>query len=203
MPVYSKQCLVEIQEEMRALYTTEEIECIVSCLRGYKVKFSYQEIIERINKLYPGSRFAKETYNVLMDLYRIGIIGNSFDDKTTPQWSYKGQYTLLIDEPWKMIIHPALRIELSVSTRIDRQREKRDNAQQVYKATVKDIRYRYILVSFKKDGLVEEGYISINNLGVDGIQEGQIGLYYSEGETITVVMKNFNPAYSNWYMQVL
>lgn len=120
MSVYSKQCLVEVREEMRALYTAEEIEHIFNCLQGFKIEFSYEEITGRVNRLYPESIFAKEPYTVLSDMYRIGVIGNISSQDKSPRWEYKGQDRLFIDEPWKIIIHPSLRIELSVSARLDK-----------------------------------------------------------------------------------
>jgi len=113
MPVYSKQCLVEIKEEMRALYTANEIECIINCLHGFKRIFSLDEIKSRFFKLYPNSKISKDIITVLDDLYRIGIIGNISKNKDC--WNYKGQYKLITTDPWEIIIHPALRIELMVS----------------------------------------------------------------------------------------
>ncbi len=120
MHVYSKQCLVEIQEEMRALYTAEEINYIIQCFRGYKTTFSYDEIKERAEKLFPNTFLAEKLVMVLNDLYRIGFIGNYLNKKTATQWVYKENYSLLIDAPWKMIIHPSLNVELSISGRKDK-----------------------------------------------------------------------------------
>lgn len=119
MPVYSKQCLVEVREEMRALYTEQEIEHIFSCLQGYKTVFGYQEIVERAKALYPDGVFARDPYTVMKDMYRVGVVGNIFSSSKTMRWAHKEQYTLFIDDPWKIIIHPALRSELSVSSSID------------------------------------------------------------------------------------
>ncbi|WP_328587802.1 P-loop ATPase, Sll1717 family [Konateibacter massiliensis] len=120
MHVYSKQCLVEVQEEMRALYTAEEIDCIVQCFRGYKTIFSYDEINERVGKLFPNTFLTEKLVTVLNDLYRIGFIGNYLNKDTATQWEYKEKYSLLIDSPWKMIIHPSLNVELSISGRKDK-----------------------------------------------------------------------------------
>lgn len=203
MPIYSKQCLDEIKEEMRALYTAIEIDQIINCLRGYKSCFKYTEIIERARSLYPESRLSDNPYTVLDDLYRIGVIGNIIEGKVTPQWAHKGQYTLMIDEPWQMLIHPALCFELSVSVRIDRRRDQRKNMPNVYNAVVKNIRYKYLLVSFEKDGIIEEGYISINNLGIIGINPGEIDAYFLKGDEVRIVVRDYNPIYSNWFARVI
>lgn len=120
MPAYSKQCLVEIKEEMRALYDANDIDCIFSCLQGFKMFFSYNEISDRAKRLYPNGVFATKTVDVLRDMYRIGVIGNFLYRNQSPRWEYKEQYCLNIDAPWMIIIHHALRIELGVNGRIDR-----------------------------------------------------------------------------------
>lgn len=208
MPVYSKQCLVEVREEMRALYTADEIECIFNCLQGFKVIFSYSEIAERAKKLYPNSTFAKDPYTVLNDMYRIGVIGNILSNDLSPRWEYKEQYSLYIDEPWKIIIHSSLRIELSVSGRIDKHINKRFHLKKsfqnidTYTATVQKIRYRYILVSFEKDGCVQTGYVSMGNLGIPNVKEGLLHTYFRAGDQLKVRIINYDHYYSNWRMCV-
>lgn len=120
MGVYSKQCLVEIQEEMKALYTADEMDKIVQCFRGFRTTFSYGEIKCRVEKLFRDSFISDNLVDVLNDLYRIGFIGNYLNKDMVTQWEYKEYYSLLIDEPWKMIVHPSLNIELSISNRKDK-----------------------------------------------------------------------------------
>ena len=135
--------------------------------------------------------------------YIIIISGNIIEGKMTPQWAHKGQYTLMIDEPWQMLIHPALCFELSVNARIDRKRDQRKNNPNVYNAIVKNIRDKYLLVSFERDGNTEEGYISINNLGIIGINPGEIETYYTRGDKVRIVVRDYNPVYSNWFARIL
>ena len=120
MSVYSKQCLVEIQEEMRALYTADQINTIIQCFRGYKTVFSYEELSLRVSKLFTNTFLNEQLISVLNDLYRIGFIGNYLDNRTGTRWEYKENYSLLIEEPWRMIVHPSLNVELSISGRKDR-----------------------------------------------------------------------------------
>lgn len=214
MPVYSKQCLVEVREEMRALYTAEEIEHIFNCLQGFKIEFSYEEITGRVNRLYPESIFAKEPYTVLSDMYRIGVIGNISSQDKSPRWEYKGQDRLFIDEPWKIIIHPSLRIELSVSARLDKQinRINDQKAQRtrgsfidntIYDVTICEIHYRYVRVKFEKEGNEEAGYISMNSLGIPTVEEGTLREYYDVGDVVKAKITGYNEMYSNWYMRVV
>ena len=215
MPVYSKQCLVEVREEMRALYTAEEIENIFNCLQGFKVMFTFDEIEARAKRLCPNSIFAKETFTVLSDMYRIGVVGNYLSKDQAPKWEYKEQYKLMIDAPWKIIIHPSLRIELSVNSKMDRHIAKIMQKQQtdavpkslpkkrVYSATVEEIRQRYILVSFEMDGEEQSGYISMRKLGIKDLKEGELDTCFSVGETIHAEVTGYNEDFGNWYMRVL
>jgi hypothetical protein len=208
MPVYSEQCLVEVREEMCALYTPEEIENIFGCLQGFKVIFSYDEIRNRAQRLYPDSTFAKNTNAVLTDMYRIGVIGNTCNGNT--RWEYKGQYKLYIDKPWKIIIHRSLRIALSVSVRGDRRfnrsgknRSEEHEERKIYQVEIKDIKYRYLLVTFDKDGCICKGYISMNKCGIQGVKEGELGEYFSKGAILNANLIEYDRYNRNWKMHTV
>lgn len=123
--------------------------------------------MERIKALYPNSDISTDIIGVLNVLYRIGVIGNTMDNEFSQRWEYKEQYNLFIDEPWKMIIHPSLRYELSISRRKDKyfgpnKKSVTCEDYNTYKATIKRISYRYIIVQILKNGEIqEEGYISM------------------------------------------
>lgn len=210
MPAYSKQCLVEVKEEMRALYKADEIECIFNCLQGFKVIFSFDEICKRATNLYPNSPLAKGTYTVLNDMYRIGVIGNYLNKDHSPRWEYKEQYKLIIDDPWKIIIHPALRIELAINSRIDRYINKRakqkkqwNRNQTVFTATIEEIKERCLLVSFIKDGRKQDGYIFKDNLGVGSVEAGELNSLFSVGQTINAETIGYANYISRWLMRVV
>jgi len=245
MPVYSKQCLVEVKEEMRALYNAGEIETIVNCLQGYKMIFTFDEIGERAKRLYSNSTIAKNTNSVLRDIYRIGLIGNYLNNDTPQRWHYKEHYSLIIDEPWKMIIHPSLRIELSTSGKRDRyimnfggnvhshsnvignvhshsnvigtgkvhshsnvignqiMHSTNKYMDSEFYATIIRIHYRYVIVSFKKDGQTEQGYISMKNLGISSIEQGKINKYFKIGDIVKSKITSYNQDYNNWNMRII
>ena len=160
--------------------------------------------------MYPDSAFAKDTYTVLNDMYRIGVIGNTLSDNRSTRWVYKEQYKLYIDSPWLIVIHPSLRIELSVSKRIDKrlesqriqQRIPKSYQREVYSAKITRISYRYVRVEFIKDDTVQEGYISLHNLGTY-VEEGNIRSIFSIGNDLLVEPIHYSPEYSNWYMRVV
>ncbi len=207
MPAYSKQCLVEVREEMRALYTAEEIESIFNCLQGFKPVFTFDEIETRAKRLYPNSVFAKETFTVLSDMYRIGVVGNYISKDRSPRWEHKEQYKIIIDDPWKIIIHPSLRIELSLSGKKDRRKDTVSKAKNYSKpafdATIEEIHRRYIIVSFYKDGEQQYGYISMNRLGIQNIAEGCLNNYVNIGDVLRTEITGYNEEFYNWYMRVI
>ena len=214
MPTYSKQCLAEIREEMCALYTIEEIEQIFSCLQGFKISFTYQEIVDRVKMLFPDSKISTNCFTVLDDLYRMGAIGNIIGKDDTPRWAYKGEEKLLIEAPWKITVHPALRIELSLNTKVEkhvnRELQKRElgisanrnKDTTIYTVTVEAIRYAYILVSFIKDGSVQHGYISVCNLGIRELDPGDLNKSFSIGDTLNARITGYSREFSNWFMIV-
>lgn len=213
MPTYSKQCLAEIREEMCALYTSEEIECIFNCLQGFKPSFSYQEISDRAKMLYPNSKIATDSFTVLSDMYRMGAIGNIIENNKSPRWAYKGEEKLFIEAPWKITVHFALRIELSLNAKVGRYIDRRLQKKRflpmtskdiaTYKVTVDEIRYAYILVSFEKDSSLQRGYISIRHLGGINLEPGNLNSYFSAGDILSAEIIGYNPEYSNWVMSVI
>lgn len=214
MPTYSKQCLVEIREEMCALYTAKEIEQIFRCLQGFKISFTFQEISDRIKRLYPESKISTDCVTVLDDMYRMGAIGNIIGKDGSPRWAYKGEEKLLIDPPWKITVHPALRSRLSLNAKVEKyvnkELKKREHSSisaskdtAIYTVTVCAIKYAYILVSFIKDGSAQRGYISIRNLEMAEVKPGTLNEHFSVGDTLNAKIKGFSQEFSNWIMTVV
>lgn len=212
MPEYSKQCLVEVREEMFALYTPEDVEQIFNCLQGFKSTFTYQEICDRAHRLYPDSIFARNTYTVLSDMYRIGILGNSLSSDKSPRWEYKQQHRLITDDPWKIIIHPSLHIELSVSARNDKHIKRSAKKAQdralcndsgVFSTTILEVCYSYILVSFTKDGNKQKGFIGVKHLHNPDAKEGLLKELFKVGNVVKARIGEYDNKYSFWYMDVV
>lgn len=90
---------------------------------------------------------------------------------------------MIIDPPWIILIHPSLRIVLSVSGKIDniinRQLNRRSlmlKKYDVVEVTVKEIKSKYIIVTFMKHGYKLQGYLSINNFGRNDVEVGKLYL---------------------------
>lgn len=116
---YSVESFVELKEELRALYSPNEIEIITQSLRGFHRIFSLEEIEKRVESLYKGTFLEKKLRAVLTDLYRIGIIGNTLVSARTYRWQHKGDDGIILDNNWSIVIHPALISALSVNKRQD------------------------------------------------------------------------------------
>lgn len=140
---------------------------------------------------------------MLEDLYRIGIIGNHLEGGPSDQWAHKEQYHLLTDEPWQMIVHPALRSELSIGSRTDKviaSHETLVKENEKYTVIVKSIRPRYILVDIENTALPTTGYISIHYLGNDDIIDGSIGDWINVGDRLNAKAIRYDSVRKNWIM---
>ena len=164
--------------------------------------------------LYPDSKISTNCFTVLNDMYRMGAIGNIIGKDDSPRWAYKGEEKLLIETPWKITVHPALRIELSLNAKVEkhvnRELEKRElgllagrnRDTAIYTVTVEAIRYAYILVSFMKDGSIQRGYISVRNLGIVELEPGDLNKNFSIGDTLNARITGYSREFSNWFMVV-
>ena len=149
---YSQDSLDEIKEEMRALYTAEEIDLIMNCLTGFKRVFSYAELLTRIEKIYKNTFLYEKLQNVLVDLYRLGIIGNYMDGSY--RWQHKGDDRIICDENWRIIIHPALQAALSINNRQDRVIDRnRPSEGDIVDVNLTDIKDKYAFGRFTYDNI--------------------------------------------------
>jgi len=115
---YSKESWKEITEELNAKYTIKEISYIKDFLLAYRDRFSFEQAIERAEKVSRilGNEFLKDNIaDILKDLYRIGVIGNVTVDRRYYRWHHKGDQDVLIsDDNHLFEVHNALRNVLSI-----------------------------------------------------------------------------------------
>ena len=86
---YSEESLKEIVEELHALYNPSETDIILNCFTGFKTRFTYNELKDRILQYYPDSILEKNLNSILTDLYRLGFLGNFFPSTKTFHWRIK------------------------------------------------------------------------------------------------------------------
>ena len=116
---YSEESLHEIKEELRALYTSEEIDCIISCFTGFRTSFSFDDLQTRIKKYYTNTVLDTNTVQVLNDLYRLGFVGNYLPISKAYHWQHRGDGNLILSDEWRIIIHYALHGALALGSRIN------------------------------------------------------------------------------------
>lgn len=114
---YSTECWTEQEEELLAKYPVDEIDGIKHLLMGIKCPFSIEEINLKANRgkdLYKGVEKLLSNHklaDILEDLFRIGIIGNT--GRRSVRYSFRGDVGLLIEK--NMTVHPALWNVLSIT----------------------------------------------------------------------------------------
>ena len=114
---YSEESLMELKEEMQALYTPSQIASIFSCLTGIRSMFTASSLQKRIEKYYPDSFLSHRLYDILRDLYRLGIIGNCNPEMKKYRWQYLGDNEPLFNhEGWLLMLHRGLYRALSTIT---------------------------------------------------------------------------------------
>lgn len=122
---FSKQTWIEITEELLATYTPQEIESLQRFLLGFNTLFFKDAITRRINNRYSKDKPVNDLFRkkgveqILADLYRIGIIGNSFlvkkqlgGNERRDRWIFRGNTTL--NDTERMAIHKSLWKHLSL-----------------------------------------------------------------------------------------
>ena len=122
---YSKQTWLEITEELLAVYLPSEVAAIQRLFLGFHTNFSKLDIETRLKTKYMSDRVIQQLFQrhdlqkVLSDLYRIGVIGNSFTVKGASgrsrprqRWIFRGNATLNDSE--RMAIHRSLWKHLSL-----------------------------------------------------------------------------------------
>lgn len=119
---YSSACWVELTEELKAKYKSEEINGIKNILYGYVQISTIQEIsihAENVSESYIETKNLLEKNSiteVLKDLYRIGVIGNYTSESQTGRkrfrFSFRGDDDILLGQ--RIYVHNALKAHLSI-----------------------------------------------------------------------------------------
>ena len=113
---YSEASWIEITEELKTTYQDDEIIGIKRLFYGFKPIFFLQQIedrINKINKLYPEIEQLLSRHKIqkiLIDLYRIGAIGNISNGKF--RFVFRGDDEVLLEQ--EFYVHNALRSYLSI-----------------------------------------------------------------------------------------
>lgn len=199
---YSEDSLIEIREELRALYTTEEIETIISCFTGFKTVFSYNKLNERIRKYFSETVLNKKLNQILQDLYRLGFLGNYLPASQSYRWQHKGDNTIIISDEWRMMIHYALHGALSLNARQNYVLTKYDEPEKGDMVNVKVVKVlpKLVLVEFLFKNKTYDGFIHISKLGMGYVKNIFRSVNIDDEYRAQVV--RYNEKHSNWELRL-
>lgn len=107
MDQYSKESKEELVEELEAIYTSAQVERIFAALTAYKKVLTKEELCEQVDKFVLKQWPSIEVYEVISDLYRIGVLGIKNKKTGKELWGYLGQ-TYVEGEEWRFIVHRGL-----------------------------------------------------------------------------------------------
>lgn len=198
---YSTDSLIELKEELRALYSAEEIDKIISCLTGFKRIFSIEELRARIDKYFSETLLKDRLTDVLTDLYRLGIVGNILRKANTYRWQHKGDEGIIIDENWQIIIHSGLLAALSVNNRQDHaiaQSETQPKPKEIVEFTVTKIIPSFGFGNFQYLGEKYNGSLHISEIDDHYIKD--IHDYLKLGNTYKVKVVSYDSLHRNWVL---
>ncbi|MFS0659452.1 hypothetical protein AB1L07_11490 [Niallia alba] len=195
---YSIDSLIEIREEMRALYTSEQIEDIINVFTGFKSIFSVNQLRTRISKFFNNSIMDTNFNSVLNDLYRLGFIGNYLPASQMYRWQHKGDDRLIISDEWRIMIHQALQSALSVGKKLDYSMKRFEKPQigDVVSFEVKKINKSFVngLINFY--GKSYPAYIHISQIADTYIHD--LNDFVTEGEELRTVITEYDERQSKW-----
>ncbi|MGG7212635.1 P-loop ATPase, Sll1717 family [Clostridium nigeriense] len=201
---YSQESLKEIKEELNALYTPQELDVIFMCLTGYKPYFSYEELVERINKYFNNSFLKINIGSVLNDLYRVGIIGNRSKSSGQYRWQHKSNDGIIFDEEWDICVHKALWKSLSLSekhgriSKIIEENNKKDLYGTIVKCVVEKVVLGFAIVTFEINDEKLYGSIHISELSSKYIKN--IFDFIKIGDILEAKVLNYNKKHLKWVL---
>lgn len=199
---YSSESLNEMKEELSALYSNQEIEEIISCFNGFQISFSFDEIKERWQILYPESPFTTKLLSVLQALFRIGFIGNISPVAHLHRWHHRGDSELQIADDWNIYVHQALHPALSLTAKRDYQKSLKPKNGEIVEVKVTKIFASKILVSFEYKGSNIKGCIHITEISSSFVKKGCLEGYVSLGDQRKARIIKYNSLYHSYDMSL-
>lgn len=202
---YSMDSLTEIKEEMRALYSPEQIDSICNCLTGFRSMFTVEQIRERVKQFFSGSILETNLIEVLKDLFRLGVIGNYSAVSKSYRWQHKGDDGLIVSEDWRIMVHRALWSALSVSSKHDRgmdgNKYVKPQKNDVVEVIVKRIVDGFLLVEFESNNKIFRGSIHISKLSTEFIKD--IYSFASIDDKFNAKILGYNEVHKKWELTLI
>lgn len=194
----------EIKEELRALYTAEEINDIITCFTGYRTSFSVMDLKKRIEQYFSETILKTKFGQVVEDLYRLGFLGNFLPASQTYHWQHKGDSSVILSDEWRLCVHYALHGALSIGARNDRAIRRDAQVGDIASVTVYDVISQFALVEFRLFGTNYKGSIHISEFGKQ--RYGYIRILSDivhDGDQFNVSLLEYDDKYSSWKLKLL
>lgn len=203
---YSEESLLEIKEELRALYNAEEIDTIINCFMGYKTVFSVKQLRRRISDYFPGSVIDTHFNQVIDDLYRLGFLGNFMPISKTYRWQHKGDERVILTDEWRLFVHYALHGALSIGSRLNygMTRGQKPEFGDVVNVVVTRVMKSFVLVEFSYCGNSYVGSLHISEfkkLGHGYIPD--LSHIVREGDEFFAAIQEYQEKYESWKLTLL
>jgi hypothetical protein len=113
---FSEQTWTELAEELRVNYDKDDVDAIEEAFTGFKPRFTLGDIRERLaEKNQANVRRLVERHkleDMLSDLFRIGMIGNDYSERTPRgiqyifRWAFRDDPRLILEK--RMAVHRSL-----------------------------------------------------------------------------------------------
>lgn len=195
---YSAESLIEIKEEMRALYSPEQIETIISFFVGFKTIFSLNQIKERVEKIFPNTIWGQSFNQIIQDLYRLGFIGNYLPASKTYRWQHKSDDGVILADEWRLIVHFALHGALSIGRKQDIGLSRKEPLQKgdMVNFVVDKVIRSFVLGEFNHFGTIHSGSIHIKQLNQGYVQN--IFKVVAVGDELRAMVLGYNEERDLW-----
>ncbi len=199
---YSIESLIEIKEEMRALYTADEIETIINCFTGFRSIFSFKQFEKRVSEYYSNTIMEYKLVPILNDLYRLGFIGNYSPSSQMYRWQHKGDDRIVLADEWRIMIHQALQNALSIGKKQDYRLKRNEPPQagDIVYVSIQNISKSFLNVKFLYYGTEYSGSVHISQLTGEYISD--IFSFASEGDEFKAKIICYDDKYSRWQLSL-
>lgn len=203
---YSQSSLEEIKEELRALYKSDEIDCIINCFTGFKTHFSVNDLRKRVDKYFKGTILDTKFTDILRDLYRLGFLGNFLPVSKEYHWQHKDDHLLILSDEWRLCVHYALHSALALSSRNDYAHTRKQLPQigDTSTCVVTKLFDTFALAEFELYGEKNLGTIHVSEFrNLIGCYISCLSDYISVGDTFNIVISKYNIKYRQWYLNIV
>lgn len=199
---YSSDSRTEIEEEMSAIYSNEEIGDLINSVDNFKESFSSEEYEAYVAERFSTSKILENTQSALKILYLYGVIGCQNDKIEKVNWAYKGD-TFAEGNSWRYIIHSGLKHTLHYEVAKIKGEYYYDIKGMTYECKIVRTRKKAVDVEFYHNGKRFNGSIHVRELNLNEFVENlQEDTRFVKGNTIKAYATSYNLKTNKWRLVV-